>query len=76
MIRSPDSVAMPLNDETTLTCEMNLKPDNFTWRHYPLLNASDPSAPINFGSAPFAELPFKMDSQHEKYISQLEIKVK
>lgn len=40
MIRSPEPIASPLNDEVTFECEMNIRPDSIRWRHFPLINGS------------------------------------
>lgn len=71
MVSTPEPVAMPLGDETTLICELNLKPDNFTWRHYPLLN---PRLPINLATSPYRELP-RQQHKEERKRSELRISV-
>lgn len=63
---------MPLYDETTLICEMNLKPDNFTWRHYPI---RDPRLPVDLAVAPFRELPATMHKEERKR-SELRLSVR
>lgn len=57
MTRSPDSVPMPFRDQTTLICEMNLKPDNFTWKHYRIADPSNANTAINFGNASYEIVP-------------------
>lgn len=71
MVSTPEPVAMPLYDETTLICELNLKPDNFTWRHYPI---QDPRVPINLSKSPFRELPREQHKEERKR-SELRISV-
>lgn len=46
MVKSPEPIAAPLNDEATLECEMNIRPDKFRWRHFPLINNSNDSPQI------------------------------
>lgn len=48
MVRSPEPIAVPIGDEVTLECEMNIKADNFRWRHYPI-------------SSPHSTAPVKLD---------------
>lgn len=76
MVTSPESVVMPINDETILTCEMNLLPDRFQWRHYPVKSedASRPKPLINLGTAYFVDIASSMYSLDKK-ISKLKIKV-
>lgn len=71
MLSTPEPVAMPLYDETTLICELNLKPDNFTWRHYPI---EDPRLPINLAKSPYRELPREQHKEERKR-SELRISV-
>lgn len=75
MVTSPESVVMPINDETVLTCEMNLLPDKFQWKHYPLnvQDASNPKAPIILGTAHAVDLPASMFTIDKK-VSTLKIK--
>ncbi|KAB0799541.1 hypothetical protein PPYR_07421 [Photinus pyralis] len=75
MVTSPESVVMPINDETELTCEMNLSPDKFQWKHYPLNieDAFNPKASIILGSAHYLDLPATMFTSDKK-VSTLKIK--
>ncbi|KAF5288823.1 hypothetical protein FQR65_LT11938 [Abscondita terminalis] len=75
MVTSPESVVMPINDETVLTCEMNLLPDKFQWKHYPLniRDASNPKAAIILGTAYAIDLPATMFTSDKK-VSTLKIK--
>ncbi|KAF5302874.1 hypothetical protein FQA39_LY02054 [Lamprigera yunnana] len=75
MVASPESVVMPINDETVLTCEMNLLPDKFQWKHYPLgiQDASNPKIPIILGNAHFVDLPATMFTSDKK-VSTIKIK--
>lgn len=59
MERSPDSIAMPLHDMTTLICKMNIPTENFTWRHYPLVDPTRPNATLNLANAVYKEVPSK-----------------
>lgn len=76
MVTAPESVAMPINDETILTCEMNLQPDKFQWRYYPLPahEATNPKLPITIGTAYSVEIPSNMYTI-EKKTSTLKVKV-
>lgn len=76
MVTSPESVVMPINDETVLTCGMNLMPDRFQWRHYPLnINeASNPKSLIYLKTAHAVDLPSNMYTS-EKKTSTLRIRV-
>lgn len=65
---------MPLDDETTLICEINVPPDNFTWRFYPILDSSKPNEPLNLGTARYVEIPHS-NYTHEKGISSLVVNV-
>ncbi|XP_018333733.1 interference hedgehog isoform X3 [Agrilus planipennis] len=75
MVTSPESVVMPINDETSLICEMNLQPDRFEWRHYPFnsVDVSNPRAHISLSTSPYINLPQEMFT-NEKKTSTLKIK--
>lgn len=48
MVRSPEPIAAPIWDEVALECEMNIKPDGFRWRHFPI-------------SSPYSNTPISLD---------------
>lgn len=74
MINSPTSIIMPINDETVLTCEMNINPDKFQWRYYPLgaKEASNVKAQINLAKNLVIDIP---THKEDKKRSTLSIKV-
>ncbi|XP_017787344.1 PREDICTED: interference hedgehog-like isoform X2 [Nicrophorus vespilloides] len=66
-ISSPTSIALPLNDETILICEMNIVPDKFEWRFYKLdeSQVSNPNALLNL-TRDYVELPPKRFTNDKK----------
>lgn len=79
MATSPNSVSMPMNDETLLTCEMNINADKFEWVYYPLppSQVSNPKYIINLGNARYLKLNEKLyrNDRTERKASTLTVKV-
>lgn len=59
MVSTPESLMLPPGFETKITCEMNIPPDKFQWKFYPLPpeEASNPKAFINLTSTNFKTPP-------------------
>lgn len=71
MVTSPPSMQMPLYDETVLTCEMNISPDRFRWRYYPLgdREASNPKAHVNLAKHRVIDIPYYKEEKKFSYLN-------
>ncbi|XP_030767144.1 interference hedgehog-like isoform X2 [Sitophilus oryzae] len=57
VVSKPESLVLSAGYETSLSCEMNIPPDRFQWKFYPLDNPYDSQALINLSSDNFKIIP-------------------
>ncbi|KAK9870090.1 hypothetical protein WA026_006184 [Henosepilachna vigintioctopunctata] len=55
MVNIPENVILPVDFETQLACEMNIRPDKFVWKFYPFSEKDiyNSKAVIDLNNAPF-----------------------
>ncbi|XP_063911285.1 interference hedgehog-like isoform X3 [Zophobas morio] len=74
MVSKAHSIAVSINFETKLECEMNIQPDNFQWKFYPLnkKEAYNPKARISLTTSTFQFVPpSKYENTNAKKMSLL-----
>lgn len=76
MVTRPESRIVPFDFDTKLLCEMNIEPDKFLWKFYPLnsRDAFNPKAVINLSSTNFVNIPVDKNPAKKKQ-SDLTIQV-
>ncbi|RZC36440.1 interference hedgehog-like [Asbolus verrucosus] len=76
MVTEAEFITVPIDFETKLQCQMNIEPDKFQWKFYPLStkDAFNPKAVINLTSSNFEFVPIhKYAKTTEKKESDLNI---
>lgn len=75
MLISPNSVAMPINDEAILECKMNINADGFIWHFFPLpsTDVNNPRTTLRWDIAKPIEINRNL-YQNEKKSSKLYLK--
>lgn len=59
MLTKPESLTVSINFETKLECVMNILPDKFQWKFYPLdkKDSFNPKAPLSLTNSKYRIIP-------------------
>uniref|UniRef100_A0A6P7FCX6 Interference hedgehog n=1 Tax=Diabrotica virgifera virgifera TaxID=50390 RepID=A0A6P7FCX6_DIAVI len=74
MVSDPEPIALPINFETVLTCEMNIEPDKFEWKFYPTDDPYNPNAYIDLSNSTFHLVPEgRYNKQRKKSAMKIQV---
>ncbi|XP_008192347.1 interference hedgehog isoform X1 [Tribolium castaneum] len=78
MVTKADLITVPLNFDTSIVCTMNIVPDNFQWKFYPLSRrqASNPKAHISLTHSHFEIIDERKYEITQKKTSTLNLQAK